>query len=180
TNVVVVSDALWRRRFARDPSIIGRQITLADSSYVVIGVMPSTFENVLAPAAELWAPLQYDMSQGRAWGHHLRTVGRLRPGITVGQATQELNVLGRAVLKEQHPETYDPNTQFAAAALRDELTRGVKPALLAILGAVVLVLVIACVNVTNLLLARGVHRGGEFALRAALGAGRSRLVRQLL
>ena len=179
-NVVILSDALWRRRFGGDRAIVGRQITLDDNSYTVIGVMPGGFENVLAPSAELWAPLQYDMSQGRAWGHHLRTVGRLRPGVGVDEATQEINGLGRAVLAEQHPETYDPNTQFTVASLHDELTRGVRPALLAILGAVTLVLVIACVNVTNLLLARGVQRRGEFALRAALGAGRSRLIRQLL
>ena len=179
-NVVILSDALWRRRFAADRTIVGSQVTLDDNSYLVIGVMPNGFENVLDPAAELWAPLQYDMSQGRAWGHHLRTVGRLRPGFSVDQATRELNVLGRAVLNEQRPESYDPNTQFTVAALQDELTRGVKPALLAIFGAVMLVLVIACVNVTNLLLARGVHRRGEFALRAALGAGHGRLMRQLL
>jgi putative ABC transport system permease protein len=179
-NVVILSDALWWRRFAGDRTIVGRQITLDDNSYLVIGVMPTSFENVLDPATELWAPLQYGISQGRAWGHHLRTVGRLRPGFTVDQATQELNELGRAVLKEQRPESYDPNTQFTVAALQDELTRGVKPALLAIIGAVMLVLVIACVNVTNLLLARGVHRRGEFALRAALGAGQGRLFRQLL
>jgi putative ABC transport system permease protein len=182
-NVIVLSDALWRRRFDGDREIVGRQITLDDNVYTVIGVMPSGFENVLAPTAALWAPLQYDPSlpsQGREWGHHLRTIGRLRPAVTVDQATREISALGRAVLGERHPDTYDPNTQFTVASLQDELTRSVKPTLLAILGAVSLVLVIACVNVTNLLLARGVHRRAEFALRAALGAGRSRLIRQLL
>ncbi len=182
-NVVILSDALWRRRFAGDQAIVGRQITLDDDSYTVIGVMPPGFENVVAPSAALWAPLQYDPSlprQGREWGHHLGTIGRLRPGISLDQATREINGLGRGVLTERHPETYDPNQQFSVASLQDELTRGVKPTLLAILGAVLLVLVIACVNVTNLLLARGVQRRGEFALRAALGAGRGRLIRQLL
>jgi putative ABC transport system permease protein len=179
-NVVILSDALWRRRFGGDRAILGQQVRLDDNAYEVIGVMPPGFENVLAPSAELWAPLQYDLSQGRAWGHHLRTVGRLRPGVPVAQASLEIDAIGRGVVQEQRPETYAPNAQFAALSLQIELTRGVRPALLAILGAVLLVLVIACVNVTNLLLARGVQRRGEFALRVALGAGYSRLMRQLL
>ncbi len=188
-NVVILSDRLWRRRFAGDRAIVGRQITLEEfagygfatsDSYTVIGVMPSDFDNVLSPSAELWAPLQYDISQGRAWGHHLRMVGRLRPGTSTDQAMQELNLLGPDVLKEQHPDSYGSEVKFSILSLQDDITRGVKPALLAIFGAVLLVLVIACVNVTNLVLARGVHRRGEFALRSALGADRGRLVGQML
>ena len=179
-SVVILSDALWHRRFAGNPEIIGRQIMLDDNPYEVIGVMPRDFENVLSPAAELWAPLQYDLSQGRAWGHHLRTIGRLHRGINARQARQELNVLGSALLAVQHPETYGSDVKFLVSSLQDAITGGVKPALLAIFGAVILVLMIACVNMSNLLLARGVQRRNEFAVRAALGAGGSRLVRQLL
>lgn len=178
-NVVVLSDALWRRRFGADATIVGRGITLDDNSYTVVGVMPATFDNVLAPSADIWTTLQYDMTQGRAWGHHLRTVGRIRPGVSPEQAASELNAVGRAVLSELRPDTYGSEVAFGVTPLRDDVTRGVRPALLAILGAVALVLVIACVNVTNLLLARDARRRSEYALRAALGAGGGRLVRQV-
>ncbi len=180
SNATIISDALWRRRFGGDSAIVGRRVSLDDNSYTVIGVMPSGFENVLSPSAELWAPLQYEMSQGVAWGHHLRTVGRLRPGVSLDQATQEIDSIGHSVLRDQHPETYGPNVGFFAGSMQDEVTRSVKPALLSVLGAVMLVLIIACVNVTNLMLARGAQRRGEFAVRAALGAGPLRMIRQLL
>jgi putative ABC transport system permease protein len=185
-NVVVLSDRLWRLRFAADRTIVGRQVKLDDNLFTVIGILPSSFENVLAPAAELWAPLQYDPSlpaDSRDWGHHLRMVGRLRRGVSLNQARNELNVILRP-LTQTYAKGYEgsggPPDGMVVNGLQDNLTLGVKPALMAILGAVALVLLIVCVNVTNLLLASGARRRSEFAMRAALGAGRMRLVRQLL
>lgn len=185
-NVVVLSDRLWRLRFAADRTIVGRQVKLDDNLFTVIGVTPSSFENVLAPAAELWAPLQYDPSlpaDSRDWGHHLQMVGRLRRGVSRNQARNELNVVLRPftqIYAKGYEGSGGPPDGMVVNRLQDDLTLGVKPALLAILGAVALVLLIVCVNVTNLLLAAGARRRSEFAMRAALGAGRIRLVRQLL
>ena len=178
-SVVILSDPLWRRHFAADSGVVGRQVTLDERAYTVLGVMPAGFDNVLAPAAGLWAPLQYGMSEGRAFGHHLRMIGRLAPGIRHDQAAREVDALGRAVAA-RYPDAFGKGATSVAVPLQQDLTRGVKPALLAIIVGVVLVLLMACVNVTNLLLARGVQRREEFALRAALGAGRPRLIRQLL
>jgi len=179
-NVVILSDALWRRRFGGDPAIIGRPITLDDQAYTIVGIAPADFENVLAPSAEIWTPLQYEMSLGAAWGHHLRTIGRLRRGVTVGAASREIDEIGHAVLNEWRPPSYGRGVVLGVNPLGSEITRAIRPSLLAVFGAVCLVLVIACVNVTNLLLARGAKRRDEFMLRMALGAGRRRLIRLVL
>jgi putative ABC transport system permease protein len=185
-KVAIISNGLWRRRFGGDGKIIGQQIRLDDASYTVIGVLPAAFDNVLSPSAEVWSPLQYDpgniaSSDTREWGHHLWMIGRVRAGVSVKQAATDIAWIA------QTPVSEFPRPRFATLArgltvnsLQDDLTRGVKTSLLAVFGAVILVLVIACVNVTNLLLARGAQRQGEFAMRAALGAAPPRLLRQLV
>ncbi len=180
TGVVVLSHGLWQRRFGGDPGIVGRVITLDGDLNTVVGIMPEGFENVLAPEAELWAPLQYGMEQGRAWGHHLRLVGRLRRGVDAAGALRDVGTIGRSVIQEDRPATYGSDVRFAIVPLHEQVTSGVRSILIATFGAVALLLLIACANVANLQLARGVTRRAEFALRRALGAPQHRLVRHVL
>ena len=129
-NVVVLSDRLWRRRFGSDGSIVGRQVKLDDNLFTVIGVMPAGFENVLAPTAEIWAPLQYNPAlplDSREWGHHLRMIGRLRDGVSLEQAKSELDVILHA-LGQIYAKGYDgsggvPNG-FIVNSMQSDVTRG--------------------------------------------------------
>jgi putative ABC transport system permease protein len=183
-NVVILSNALWQRRFGGDRGVIGRSIRLDDTDFEVIGVMPRNFENVLAPLSDVWAPLQYELtfgSQSREWGHHLRLVSRLAPGVAVDQARAELGRIARTPVQE-FPRVPWASLEngLGVTSLQADVTRSIRPMLVAVLVAVMLVLAIVCVNVTNLMLARGAQRRGEFAMRAALGAGRTRLARQVL
>jgi predicted permease len=182
--VALISDSLWRRWFSADRSIVGRQVLFEGVPVTVIGVMPATFENVLSPSAEVWFPMMYDATlpaNGREWGHHLHMIVRLREGVQEEQARKELDAIARTPDAAFSRPSYAalPNG-FITTRLQDDLSRPFRPALFAILGAVALLLTIACVNVTNLVLARGVERRNELTVRAALGASRLRLMRQLI
>ena len=185
-KVVILSDGLWRRRFGGDLGIVGQQIRLDDQPFTVIGVMPSTFENVLSAATEAWAPLQYDSGtvsspESREWGHHLRMIGRLRAGVGQDRAKSDLAWIASTPVAEFHRPNFVSLAQgFVVDRLQDDVTRGVKPALVAVFGAVILMLLIACVNVTNLVLARSARRQGEITMRIALGAPTQRVRRQLV
>ena len=180
----IISDRLLQRRFGGDRSIVGRPIMLDDNQYLFIGVMPPRFANVLAPSADIWAPLQERSRapfNSREWGHHYRIVARLEPSLTADRARREIDVIARAAIPEfPRPAWADMSGGLVVRPLQDAIAVEAKPMLLAIAGAVLVLLAIVCVNVTNLLVARSAQRRGEFAMRAALGAGRSRLLRQLL
>jgi putative ABC transport system permease protein len=178
--VVLLGHSLWQRRFGGDPSIVGRTVTLSGDSYEVVGVLPADFESLLAPEAQVWRPLGYDVSQSWACRtcRHLRAVARLAPGLSVAEADEELDALSARYVA-LHPTEYEA-AGMRLEPLREQVVKQARPALGLVLGAAVLVLLIACANVANLSFARAVRRAPEFAVRNALGAGRWRSARQLL
>jgi predicted permease len=181
--IVMISDAFWQRKFGGDPAIVGRSLTLDEKSYTIIGVVPAYFDldTRWFSATDVYVPLGQWNNPAvtyRGAGLFFHGFGRLKPGVTIDEARADLGRISADLAKE-YPDT-NKDTNASMLLLKDDVVGDVRPVLLILFGAVAFVLLIACVNVGNLLLARSSVRAREIAVRATLGAGSGRLIRQML
>jgi len=172
-NVAVLSYGLWKRKYGGDAHIVGHAISLSGEPYTVLGVTRPEFRT--DPVADLWLPFQFPPNTADQ-AHYFLAAGRLKPGVTLDQAKAQLK-LAYAEFCRRYPEA-DPKDGFSAQLLKDSIVSDVRSSLLVLIGAVSFVLLIACANVANLLMVRAAGRQREFAIRAAMGAGRGRMIRR--